>query len=205
MSSPSAAHKAGQSAGERGFTLLELLIAVAILGLLASIISAPIMASRQRSRDAKRLEDFRVIRDALEMYQNDHGSYPPAPCGWNCNGYFYSCVSSGAAAWSNFATYLTPYISGEVPIDPINTPNRPPWSIADEGYCYAYGNVANPGVGPVPGGIKEHTYDLTARLETPNHSERCAAQDYRYYFTDAHWCTAFGGAYSNQIFEGSPN
>lgn len=188
----------------KGFTLLELLIAVAILGLLASIVSAPIMASRQRARDAKRIENFRVIRDALEMYQNDHGVYPPSQCGWNCNDYYYSCVTSGPGAWSNLAAFLEPYLE-DLPADPINTPNTPPWSLTAEGYCYAYGNVANPSVGPVPGGGAEHTYDLTARLETRNHPERCGAKDYRYYFTDVHWCTAFGGLYPDEIFEGSPH
>lgn len=187
----------------RGFTLLELLIAIAILGLLASIISAPITATRQRSRDAKRIEDFRVIRDALEMYQNDHGVYPPVNCGWNCDGYYYSCVTGGANAWSNLITYLAPYIS-DLPVDPINV-DIPPWSSTAEGYCYAYGNVANPSVGPVPGGGVEHTYDLTARLETRNHPESCGNKDYKYYFTDEHWCTAFGGSRTDQIFEGSPH
>ncbi|MEA3249229.1 MAG: type II secretion system protein [Patescibacteria group bacterium] len=188
---------------QRGFTLLELLIAIAILGLLASLVSAPIMASRQRSRDAKRIENFRVIRDALEMYSNDNGVYPPSPCGYNCNGYYYSCATPGANAWSNFASYLAPYID-DVPVDPINTTSTPPWSAA-EGYCYAYGNVANPAVGAVPTGGIEHTYDLTARLETRDHPESCGEKDYRYYFNDGHWCTAFGGAYSNQILEGSPH
>jgi type II secretion system protein G len=189
---------------QRGFTLLELLIAIAILGLLASIISAPIMASRQRSRDAKRIEDFRVIRDALEMYANDNGVYPPSQCGYNCNGYYYSCIDSGAGAWSNFAAHLAPYIQ-DVPVDPINKDGVPPWSTIDDGYCYAYGNVANPSVGAVPGGGVEHTYDLTGRLETPDHPESCGQKDYTYFFTDAHWCIAFGGGYSDQILEGSPH
>jgi type II secretion system protein G len=190
----------------KGFTLIEMLIVVAILGLLASIITAPLMASRKRARDGKRIENFRVIRDALEMYHNDNGHYPPSPCGWNCNGYYYSCKTNTSASshWSNFQAYLQPYLN-EVPEDPINKPNIAPWHKTIEGLCYAYGNVSNPGVGPVPGGSTDHSYDLTTRLETPNHPENCGHKDYRFFFTDAHWCTAFGGSYPNEIYEGAPN
>ncbi len=198
--------KTADKTGQLGFTLLELLIVVAILGLLASIVAVPVVASRKRGRDAKRIENLQTIRDALEMYQNDHGVYPPSPCGYNCNGYYYSCRTNTGSAnhWSNFMAYLQPYISGDPPTDPINTPDTPPWSTTAEGYCYAYGNVANPSVGPVPGGGIEHTYDLTGRLEGGNHPQRCGVNDYRYYFTDAHWCKAYGGAYPNEIYEASP-
>lgn len=173
----------------KGFTLIELLVVIAVVGLLATISVIGFSSMRMKSRDMRRIADLKRIRDALELYYQDNGFYPPSPCGYDCNGYYYSYDTS----WDTLAQYLSPYL-GKLPIDPKNTIGAP-WSV--DRYSYAYGNVGRY--------VAPATYDLTAQLEDPNSPYRCGVKDYRYYFTHDHWCTAFGGIYNNQIFEMSPD
>lgn len=60
----------------RGFTLIELMVVIAIIGLLASIITISLVSSKAKGRDAKRVADVRTIQLALETYYNDNGTYP---------------------------------------------------------------------------------------------------------------------------------
>lgn len=59
-----------------GFTLVELLISIAIISVLTSLIMANFIGIRQRARDAQRKSDVRQIQSALELYRADQGSYP---------------------------------------------------------------------------------------------------------------------------------
>jgi len=59
-----------------GFTLLELLVVMAILGILSTIGIGSFLSSQVKSRDAKRKSDLNNIVAALEMYYNDKGEYP---------------------------------------------------------------------------------------------------------------------------------
>ncbi len=63
----------------QGFTLLELLIVIVIIGILAVIIVPGLASGPQRARDAQRKADIRGIKNALETYYNDQtagGKYP---------------------------------------------------------------------------------------------------------------------------------
>ncbi|KKR17923.1 MAG: seg [candidate division CPR2 bacterium GW2011_GWC1_41_48] len=140
-------------------------------------------------RDAKRIADLALINVALKKYRADNGYYPQSSCGWDCNGYKRSRDSS----WNTLASDLASYISS-LPKDPINS-SCDPWN--NNCYSYTYGNVGKTSYSP-------NEYDLTAQLEDTNHPQRCGVNNWKWYFANARtWCTAFGGVYSNQLYEAS--
>jgi len=61
---------------KKGFTLVELLVTITIIGILASIGLNTFTSAQKKSRDAKRKAHLRQIVDALEAYNNDNGEYP---------------------------------------------------------------------------------------------------------------------------------
>ena len=61
---------------ESGFTLIEMLVVVAIIGLLASVVITGLGSARQKARDVRRISDIRQIQNALETHYSDNVSYP---------------------------------------------------------------------------------------------------------------------------------
>jgi prepilin-type N-terminal cleavage/methylation domain-containing protein len=61
----------------RGFTLTELLIVIAIIGVLASLIAVAAKAALDNSSRARIILDAKNIGGALESFKNDFGAYPP--------------------------------------------------------------------------------------------------------------------------------
>jgi prepilin-type N-terminal cleavage/methylation domain-containing protein len=58
------------------FTLIELLLVIAIIGLLAAVVTANFSASSMQARDAERQADIRMLQQAIEAYKNREGRYP---------------------------------------------------------------------------------------------------------------------------------
>lgn len=171
-----------------GFTLIELMVVVAVVGVLAAAVTPSIQGVLLKSRDARRKSDLHSIQVAVEMHLHDRGYYPQSGCGWDCNGYHYS--TSGPQWISDIMPYLQ---GGTVPRDPINN-CAAPWSAGC--YSYAYGNVGRYSYSA--------SYDLTAQLENKSDPDRCQVSCYRFYFSNQQWCAACGGGYSNQIYEIGP-
>lgn len=61
---------------QKGFTLLELLVVIGIIGLLASILVVNLTSARRRARDTKRVADIRNLQTASEDYYGKNGKYP---------------------------------------------------------------------------------------------------------------------------------
>jgi general secretion pathway protein G len=61
---------------ERGFTLLELMIVLAIMGVLISIAQPNLKQSIVRAREAVLREDLFQMREAIDQYYADNGKYP---------------------------------------------------------------------------------------------------------------------------------
>lgn len=62
---------------KKGFTLIEVLVVIAIIGVLASVSFSIVSDSYDKSYMAKALAEARQIEAALMVRQIDHGSYPP--------------------------------------------------------------------------------------------------------------------------------
>lgn len=60
----------------RGFTLIELLVVVAIIGILASIVTASLNTARTKARDARRMGDISSLQKALALYATNHDPFP---------------------------------------------------------------------------------------------------------------------------------
>jgi prepilin-type N-terminal cleavage/methylation domain-containing protein len=63
----------------RAFTLVELMVAIAIIVLLTGIIMTNLVSSKSKSRDAKRISDLGQIQLALELYFDRCKQYPALP------------------------------------------------------------------------------------------------------------------------------
>jgi prepilin-type N-terminal cleavage/methylation domain-containing protein len=77
-----------------GFTLVELLIVIAILGLLITGGLASYVSTQKYSRDQKRKLDLEKIKQALEVYRSENGRYPGE---WSCD----SSIGLGAEPGCN--------------------------------------------------------------------------------------------------------
>ena len=64
------------SKGQLGFTLIELMIVLAIMGVLLTIAQPNLKRSITRAREAVLKEDLYQIRDAIDQYYADNGRYP---------------------------------------------------------------------------------------------------------------------------------
>lgn len=74
--------------GKKGFTLIEILIVVAIIAILASVVLVGLGPTQQAGRDARRLSDIREVQNGLELYYNKCGYYPGVPeASSPCSGY----------------------------------------------------------------------------------------------------------------------
>ena len=61
---------------KKGFTLIEMLIVVAIIAILSGLILTGLNRARMQSRDARRMADIKNIQAQLEVYYNSHNKYP---------------------------------------------------------------------------------------------------------------------------------
>ena len=62
--------------GLRGFTLIELLVVIAIIGLLSTVIAAPIQNARKKAKDAKKMAELKAVQSGLDQYAEANGQYP---------------------------------------------------------------------------------------------------------------------------------
>ncbi len=112
------------SLGEKSssFTLIELLIVIAIIGILAALIIVSVTSALSQARDATRAAGANEIAKAINMYYLDNGNYPyqysanydGSACNGNWNTETTACGGGTAAA-----VLLKPYLNS-LPIDPIN-------------------------------------------------------------------------------------
>jgi prepilin-type N-terminal cleavage/methylation domain-containing protein len=129
----------------KGFTLIEILIVVAIIAILASVVLVGLGPTQQAGRDARRISDLSEVQNGLELYYNECGYYPgtaqaSAPCG----------AFSQISTWTALASSL----EGTTGIGVTNVPNDP-----SAGHTYQYGTDS-----------AGDTYVLEATLENAGNS-----------------------------------
>jgi general secretion pathway protein G len=67
-----------KSKSKHGFTLIELLVVISIIGILVAVGATSYQRAVRLSRDSKRKTDLEQIRQALETYRAENGTYPSA-------------------------------------------------------------------------------------------------------------------------------
>ena len=97
---------------KRGFSMLELLVVIFIIGVIASISVLSYNSIRSKSRDTTRISNISEIQSALERYRADEGFYP-------------ATITPGQALIgpSSGKTYLTSIPSNPLPVDNANCAN----------------------------------------------------------------------------------
>ncbi|MBI4094456.1 MAG: type II secretion system protein [Candidatus Liptonbacteria bacterium] len=101
-----------------GFTLIEILIVVAVIGILASVVLVGLGPVQRQGRDTRRIADLRSVQTALELFFNKNGEYPGA--------------NDAAFTWDDLEDAI---VSGGIGVNRI--PNDPR---AGAGVQYEYGS-----------------------------------------------------------------
>ncbi len=111
---------------EAGFTLIEVMVVVVILGILAAMIVPKIMGKPDEARRATAKSDIRTIEQALEMYRLSNFTYPDTDQGlealvtkpegaknWQKGGYLKRVPKD---PWGNEYKYLSPGVRSDIDI-----------------------------------------------------------------------------------------
>ncbi len=100
-----------------GFTLVELMVVMSVVGILSSIVYANFSSSRAGARDEIRKSSLKSMQVAIELYKSQYGVYPPQGCVsavWAGPGPqpAYGCTAD------TYVTGLAPDFIAALPIDP---------------------------------------------------------------------------------------
>jgi general secretion pathway protein G len=120
-------YQANKRKAQSGFTLIEIMVVVVIIGILASVVVPRIMDNPDKARKAKAQNDIRALESALELYKLDNFVYPstdqglealvskpggtPEAKNWKSGGYIKKLNKD---PWGNNYLYLSPGEHGDI-------------------------------------------------------------------------------------------
>jgi general secretion pathway protein G len=125
---------------ESGFTLLELLVVMTIIGILAAIAVPALRDSPQRAREATLREDLFTLRSVIDQYHGDKGVFPP-----------------------DLKTLVTDGYLRKIPVDPM-TKSADTWVVALEEITPDAANP-DPSQPSTPGVIDVHSASADKALD----------------------------------------
>ena len=112
-----------------GFTLIEIMVVITILGVLAALIVPRVVGRTDDAKIAAAKQDIASIMQALKLYRLDNGRYPstdqglqalitrpttePMPSNWKQGGYLERLA---ADPWGEPYKYLNPGVRGEIDV-----------------------------------------------------------------------------------------
>ena len=106
----------------KGFTIIELIVVIAIIAMLAASLLPSVQNMVTRSRATRTAGELRTIKDAMNRYLIDVGSYPPYIGAFTGSwGADVGLVSRGAVIGSHLANWNGPYLETW----PVKTPMGP--------------------------------------------------------------------------------
>lgn len=121
-----------------GFTLIEVMVVVVILGILAAVVVPRIMDNPDKARIVKAKQDVQALKGAMDLYKLDNFNYPstdqglqalvqkpagsPEARNWKQGGYLDRLPSD---PWGSGYQYLNPGIHAEVDIFSLGADGRP--------------------------------------------------------------------------------
>jgi general secretion pathway protein G len=130
--------RARQPAGERGFTLIEIMVVVVIIGLLAAVIVPQVVDKVDEARVARAKQDIASLETALTMFRLDNSKYPTTDQGvtalvaqptdtsirhWRPGGYLKRVARD---PWENDYQYVYPGTHGnEYDLYSLGADNQP--------------------------------------------------------------------------------
>jgi general secretion pathway protein G len=123
---------------QRGFTLIEIMVVVVIMGILAALVVPKLMGRTDDARIQAARQDIGTLMQALKLYKLDNQRYPtteqglqalvvkptggPAANGWKTGGYIDKLPKD---PWGNPYQFLSPGIKGEVDIFSYGADGQP--------------------------------------------------------------------------------
>ena len=112
-----------------GFTLLEMMVVIVILGILASFVVPSVLGNKEKADQQKAISDISALEQALDMYKLDNSVYPttdqglealvskpnspPEPRNYRSNGYIKRLPND---PWGREYQYLSPGDNGAIDI-----------------------------------------------------------------------------------------
>ena len=123
---------------EAGFTLIEIMVVIAIIGILATLIVPKIMGRPDEARATAAKHDVGTLVQAFKLYRLDIGRYPtteqgvralvekptsePVPQNWKAGGYLDSVPKD---PWGNPYQYANPGTRGEIDVYSFGADGKP--------------------------------------------------------------------------------